>query len=259
MLVLDGAFDAFGSELFKRGALMPQSRASAVVARVLAPQPGERVLDLCAAPGGKTTHLAALMAGEGELVAVEVHPGRAQALRRDLRADGCGQRAGGAGRCARVQRAGSRSTGCWSIRRAAASGRCSHDRICAGSPGAAEIGELAAKQGELLRAGADSCGRADHWSTRSARSAGERPRRWWTGFVARARGVHLRATLAAAPEHRRDRRVLHCTAPARRSDRVTVGHVDEVQAILGPECPNCHEPWLRPSARLRAVTAACTA
>ncbi len=59
---------------------MPQSRASAVVARVLAPQAGERVLDLCAAPGGKTTHLAALMGGEGELVAVEVHPGRARAL-----------------------------------------------------------------------------------------------------------------------------------------------------------------------------------
>jgi 16S rRNA (cytosine967-C5)-methyltransferase len=50
------------------------------VARVLAPLPGERVLDLCAAPGAKTTHMAALMAGEGEIVAVEVHPGRARAL-----------------------------------------------------------------------------------------------------------------------------------------------------------------------------------
>ncbi len=80
MLVLEGAFDAFGSELFEQGALMPQSRGSAVVARVLAPQAGERVLDLCAAPGGKTTHLAALMGAEGEIVAVEVHHGRAGAL-----------------------------------------------------------------------------------------------------------------------------------------------------------------------------------
>ena len=79
-LVLEGAFDAFGSELFRQGALMPQARGSAVVARVLGPRPGERVLDLCAAPGGKTTHLAALMAAEGDLVAVEVHPGRARAL-----------------------------------------------------------------------------------------------------------------------------------------------------------------------------------
>jgi 16S rRNA (cytosine967-C5)-methyltransferase len=53
-----------------------------LVARALDPQPGERVLDLCAAPGGKTTHLAALMHAEGEIVAVERHAGRAQALQR---------------------------------------------------------------------------------------------------------------------------------------------------------------------------------
>jgi 16S rRNA (cytosine967-C5)-methyltransferase len=40
------------------------------------------VLDLCAAPGAKTTHLAALMHNEGELIAVERNPKRAQALRR---------------------------------------------------------------------------------------------------------------------------------------------------------------------------------
>jgi 16S rRNA (cytosine967-C5)-methyltransferase len=50
------------------------------VARSLAPQAGERVLDLCAAPGAKTTHLAALMENQDEVVAVEVHPGRARAL-----------------------------------------------------------------------------------------------------------------------------------------------------------------------------------
>src|SRR5581483_8287325 len=41
-----------------------------------------RVLDLCAAPGGKTTHLAALMGDRGEIVAVEQHRGRAAALER---------------------------------------------------------------------------------------------------------------------------------------------------------------------------------
>ncbi len=46
------------------------------------PQPGERVLDLCAAPGGKSTHLAALMRGRGEVVAVERNPRRAGALAR---------------------------------------------------------------------------------------------------------------------------------------------------------------------------------
>lgn len=78
--VLEEPFDVFGSALWQAGAIMPQSRASMLVARFLDPQPGERVLDLCAAPGAKTTHLAALMAAQGEIVAVEVHPGRAAAL-----------------------------------------------------------------------------------------------------------------------------------------------------------------------------------
>jgi 16S rRNA (cytosine967-C5)-methyltransferase len=81
-LVLDAPFDVHGSELFRRGAVTPQSRGSMVVARILDPGPGDRVLDLCAAPGGKTTHLAALMGGQGEIVAVERHEGRAAALRR---------------------------------------------------------------------------------------------------------------------------------------------------------------------------------
>jgi 16S rRNA (cytosine967-C5)-methyltransferase len=81
-LVLEGPCDAFASPEWERGSFMPQSRAAMTVARLLAPRPGERVLDLCAAPGGKTTHLAALMGGTGELVAVERHPGRADALRR---------------------------------------------------------------------------------------------------------------------------------------------------------------------------------
>jgi 16S rRNA (cytosine967-C5)-methyltransferase len=81
-LVLDGPFDVAGSPLFAAGANTPQSRAAQRVSRFVDPQPGERVLDLCAAPGGKTTHLAALMQDQGEVVAVEQHPGRAAALQR---------------------------------------------------------------------------------------------------------------------------------------------------------------------------------
>jgi 16S rRNA (cytosine967-C5)-methyltransferase len=79
--VLDGPLDVFSTPEWASGAIMAQSRSSMHVARTVDPQPGERVLDLCAAPGGKTTHLAALMANEGELVAVERHEGRANALR----------------------------------------------------------------------------------------------------------------------------------------------------------------------------------
>lgn len=81
-IVVDGPFDAYAHPGWEAGAFIAQSRASQLVAPVVAPQPGERVLDLCAAPGGKTTHLAALMHGEGEVVAVERHAGRAEALRR---------------------------------------------------------------------------------------------------------------------------------------------------------------------------------
>jgi 16S rRNA (cytosine967-C5)-methyltransferase len=80
-IVVDGPFDAHGSDLFERGWLMPQSRASMLVGRVLAPAAGQRVLDLCAAPGAKSTHLAALMGGEGQVVSVERNAVRADELR----------------------------------------------------------------------------------------------------------------------------------------------------------------------------------
>lgn len=55
----------------------PSAMAAAVL---LDPQPGERVLDVCAAPGGKATHLAALMRGQGVLVANELIRDRAGVL-----------------------------------------------------------------------------------------------------------------------------------------------------------------------------------
>jgi 16S rRNA (cytosine967-C5)-methyltransferase len=83
-VVAAGRVDLARSPLFRSGAVTPQSRASMLVAGAVDPRPCERVLDLCAAPGAKATHLAALMRGRGTLVAVERHPRRAEAL-----ADNC--------------------------------------------------------------------------------------------------------------------------------------------------------------------------
>ena len=55
------------------------------VAPALAPQPGDRVLDLCAAPGSKAGHLAWLMRQQGELVVNELSRNRAQRLQRNLK------------------------------------------------------------------------------------------------------------------------------------------------------------------------------
>jgi 16S rRNA (cytosine967-C5)-methyltransferase len=84
-LVIDGPFDLHGSEAWRSGAVTAQSRAAMLVARALEPKAGERVLDLCAAPGGKSTHIAALMANEGEVLAVERNPARAAALQETAR------------------------------------------------------------------------------------------------------------------------------------------------------------------------------
>lgn len=62
---------------------LQEASAMAPVA-LLDPQPGERVLDLCAAPGGKATQIAGRMAGRGLLVANEIHPKRAAVLSRNV-------------------------------------------------------------------------------------------------------------------------------------------------------------------------------
>ena len=95
-----GAFALEDSRAWARGLAMGQSRASQLVAHVVDPRPGERVLDLCAAPGAKTTHLAALARGGARITAVELRPARAQALRELAAPHGRGRRGRG-GRRAR--------------------------------------------------------------------------------------------------------------------------------------------------------------
>ncbi len=64
------------------GRATPQDQASQAVVAVLDPQPGERVLDLAAAPGGKATAAAERMGGSGLVVAADLHPGRVRTVLR---------------------------------------------------------------------------------------------------------------------------------------------------------------------------------
>lgn len=66
--------------LYEAGVYYIQEPSAMAVGAIADPQPGEWVLDLCAAPGGKTTHLAGRMQGKGILIANEIHPARAKTL-----------------------------------------------------------------------------------------------------------------------------------------------------------------------------------
>jgi 16S rRNA (cytosine967-C5)-methyltransferase len=155
-LVLDGPFDAHGSPLWAAGAFMPQSRAAMLVGRVTGALPGERVLDLCAAPGGKATHLAALMEGRGEVVAVERHPGRAGSMAETVRR----MRAAGVVRIETADAAVPRDDGPFA--RVLVDPPCSALGTLAGRPDARwrgsrkAIAELAQMQAQILDAGASA-------------------------------------------------------------------------------------------------------
>jgi 16S rRNA (cytosine967-C5)-methyltransferase len=74
--------DRIEPEWLEKGLVWPQSRGSQLAGLAVGAQAGERVLDLCAAPGGKATQLAERAA---EVVAVELHPGRARELEENAR------------------------------------------------------------------------------------------------------------------------------------------------------------------------------
>ncbi len=69
---------------FEEGLLSVQDAAAQLAAVLLDPRPGERVLDACAAPGGKTGHLLERMGGAGEVVALDSDARRLERLRENL-------------------------------------------------------------------------------------------------------------------------------------------------------------------------------
>ena len=61
---------------YKEGFWAVQGESASLVVKILDPHQGERVLDLCAAPGGKTAHIAALIENKGEITAVDISKNR---------------------------------------------------------------------------------------------------------------------------------------------------------------------------------------
>lgn len=77
--------NAFGKHPYHgAGVYYIQEPSAMLPVTMLAPKPGERVLDLCAAPGGKSTQLEALMQGEGLLVSNEINASRAKVLSQNM-------------------------------------------------------------------------------------------------------------------------------------------------------------------------------
>lgn len=86
--VVEGAVDLAATRAFADGDLVPMSRSAQRIAPFLGVEPGRRVLDACAAPGGKAGHLAALLGGGAGLDCVERDPGRARQLAEALARQG---------------------------------------------------------------------------------------------------------------------------------------------------------------------------
>ena len=80
MIRLAGTAHVRGLPGFSEGHFTVQDSSAAAAAVLLAPAPGQRVLDLCAAPGTKSTQLAELMENQGQVLAADSHPDRLELI-----------------------------------------------------------------------------------------------------------------------------------------------------------------------------------
>ena len=81
-ITADG-FDISHDDLYKNGCYTVQDAAAMKAAEILAPKKGETVIDMCAAPGGKTTHMAELMENEGRILAFDIHEHKIDLIRKN--------------------------------------------------------------------------------------------------------------------------------------------------------------------------------
>ncbi|MBO1624909.1 16S rRNA (cytosine(967)-C(5))-methyltransferase RsmB [Bacillus cereus] len=73
------------TEAFQKGFLSIQDESSMLVARALEPEEGDMVLDSCAAPGGKTTHIAERLKGTGQVMSLDLHPHKVRLIQQQAK------------------------------------------------------------------------------------------------------------------------------------------------------------------------------
>ncbi len=81
--VISGGFDIAADELYKKGYYTVQDKAAMQPALIIAPNAGEKVIDMCAAPGGKTTHMAELMNNSGKITAFDIYEHKIELIRKN--------------------------------------------------------------------------------------------------------------------------------------------------------------------------------
>ncbi|ADT83979.1 RsmB/NOP family class I SAM-dependent RNA methyltransferase [Thermococcus barophilus] len=82
---IKGPYDFDRSKLFREGKILVQEEASAVASLILDPKPGMTVVDLAAAPGGKTSHIAELMRNKGKIYAFDIDEFRIKRMKEILK------------------------------------------------------------------------------------------------------------------------------------------------------------------------------
>lgn len=73
------------SEAYQKGLISPQGEGSLLCVQAMAPQPGMLVLDLCAAPGGKSTYIAQRMQNQGRVLAFDIHAHKVELIKNNAK------------------------------------------------------------------------------------------------------------------------------------------------------------------------------
>lgn len=83
------ASNLFETDIFKNGFFTIQGGASILASTVLNPEKNSKILDICAAPGGKTCHLSELVSNTGEILANDLHGHKIEKIKENVKRLGC--------------------------------------------------------------------------------------------------------------------------------------------------------------------------